>query len=74
MNFLPLPCPTWEIGYATSRSKRIEMGKGIDHTGVQPDADLGDIPKTEWVRFAKAYLESGKKIEKKTNANQTKTD
>lgn len=52
-----MPCNGYEIGYATSRSKRIDMGKGIDHTGVIPDIKIGEKVKN-WIEYAQQYLEN----------------
>lgn len=56
MNFLNMPCSGYQLGYATSRSKRIELGKGIDNTGILPDLVLDDTVK-DWVSYAQQYME-----------------
>jgi hypothetical protein len=51
----PFPCMPFFFNYATSRSQRIDQGKGIDNIGVQPD-----IPLTEdknWIVEATKFLE-----------------
>lgn len=57
LNELPLPCEGYEIDYPTSRSKRIDMGKGIDNKGILPDIELDDSVKN-WVGYAQRYLEA----------------
>ena len=55
MQFLNMPCTHYQVGYPTSRSKRIAMGKGIDNTGIKPNIVLDD--KTDWTKYAQQYLE-----------------
>jgi Peptidase family S41 len=51
----PFDCLPFTLHYATTRSRRIDQGKGIDNTGIQPAVVLGDD--VDWVEAAKKYLE-----------------
>lgn len=55
MQFLNMPCVHYQLGYPTSRTKRIALGKVIDNTGIKPDIALDE--KTDWVESAQQYLE-----------------
>lgn len=44
------------IAYATSRSRRIDLGKGIDNAGVQPHVTIGKEV-ADWVKFVQQDLE-----------------
>ena len=50
-----LPCLPYTLNYATTRSRRIDQGKGIDNVGIQPAIVLGDD--VDWVVAARKYLE-----------------
>jgi len=55
MHFMPYPCAKWTLGWATSRSNRLDLGQGIDNVGVVPQVQPGAEVR-DWVLFAKAYL------------------
>jgi hypothetical protein len=44
------------VNYATSRSKRVDIGKGIDNKGIQPHVLL-DTTVKDWVQYVKQQLE-----------------
>ena len=50
-----LPCLPFTLHYATSRSRRVDLGKGIDNVGIQPNVLLG--ADKDWVEEARRYLE-----------------
>jgi hypothetical protein len=50
-----LPCLPFTLHYATSRSRRVDLGKGIDNVGIQPDVLLA--ADKDWVEEARGYLE-----------------
>ncbi|MBK8195695.1 MAG: hypothetical protein IPK76_21755 [Lewinellaceae bacterium] len=54
--FLDFPCGKFTVGYPTARSCRVDAGQGIDGIGIPPAVRIDD-DKTDWVAFAKAYLE-----------------
>jgi len=50
-----LPCLPYTLYYATTRSRRIDMGKGIDNVGLQPAIKLKSSQ--NWITAAQQYLE-----------------
>lgn len=50
-----LPCYELTMYYPTSRSRRIEMGLGIDEVGIQPQIVLP--ANKDWITEARKYLE-----------------
>ena len=48
-------CMPYMLYWATSKSRRINKGLGIDNIGIQPDVLLK--PEINWVSAAQAYLE-----------------
>ena len=50
-----LPCMPYVLHYATTRSQRVDAGKGIDNVGIQPNVLLG--ADKDWVEEARRYLE-----------------
>jgi hypothetical protein len=48
-------CLPFTLHYCTTRSRRIDQGKGIDNVGIQPAVVLGDD--VDWVEAARKYLE-----------------
>ncbi|TDO19712.1 S41 family peptidase [Pedobacter duraquae] len=50
-----MPCGYLDINYATAKSRRIKMGKGIDNKGIQPDIILDK--NIDWIDYAQKYLE-----------------
>jgi len=55
---VPLSCMPFTLHYATTRSRRIDAGKGIDNIGLQPGVVFGDG--VDWVEAARKYLEEGR--------------
>jgi len=55
LHSIPMPCGYLEIDYATAKSRRIKMGKGIDNKGIQPDITLDAT--VDWIDYARKYLE-----------------
>ncbi len=53
---LDFPCGRFGLAYPTSRSCAVSVGKGIDGVGIPPDVRIEDT-KTDWVDFARKYLE-----------------
>jgi Peptidase family S41 len=51
----PFDCLPFILHYATTRSRRIDQGKGIDNVGILPAVVLGDD--VDWVEAARKYLE-----------------
>ena len=51
----PFDCLPFTLNYATTRSRRIDQGKGIDNVGIQPAIVLSD--EVDWVEAARKYLE-----------------
>ncbi len=49
-------CMPYMIYWATSRSRRIDVGLGIDNIGIKPDVNLTE--KEDWVKQAKHYVET----------------
>lgn len=56
VHYIDFPCGKFTVGYPTARSCRVDAGQGIDGTGMPPAVRIDD-DKTDWVAFAKAYLE-----------------
>ncbi len=48
-------CPSFTLGYATTRSRRIDAGLGIDNKGIRPDVKL-DFKKDDWFEEVKKKL------------------
>lgn len=48
-------CMPYALHYATSRSRRVDMGMGIDNVGIKPDYIL--TPAQNWVTAAQQLLE-----------------
>ncbi|PSL49463.1 peptidase S41-like protein [Chitinophaga niastensis] len=55
MREVALPCMPYTLYYATTRSRRIDMGKGIDNVGLQPAIKLNSSQ--NWIVEAQQYLE-----------------
>lgn len=55
MRQVALPCMPYTLYYATTRSRRIDMGKGIDNVGLQPAIKLK--LSQNWISEAQQYLE-----------------
>ena len=56
MDNCAIPNTGMNIGYATSRSRRVDLGKGIDNVGVQPHVPIGKEV-ADWVQFVQQDLE-----------------
>ncbi|KIO76473.1 hypothetical protein TH53_14640 [Pedobacter lusitanus] len=52
---IPFSCMPYALHYATSRSRRVEMGQGIDNIGITPDRVLTAVQ--NWVIAAQRFLE-----------------
>lgn len=50
-----LPCLPYTLYYATTKSRRIKMGQGIDNIGVQPAIKLSHTQ--NWITAAQQFLE-----------------
>ncbi|MDF2187685.1 S41 family peptidase [Paraflavitalea sp. CAU 1676] len=51
----PFSCMPYILNYATTRSRRIDKGEGIDEKGIQPNVRLK--PGTDWIAEAVKLLE-----------------
>lgn len=51
-----VPNTSITVSYPTSRTRRIDMGKGIDNKGIQPQVKLNKTI-TDWVKYAQKDLE-----------------
>jgi hypothetical protein len=60
LNTLTFPCGTFELAYPTSRSCRVDAGKGIDGKGIAPDVKI-DADEKDWVEYARQYLKAPRK-------------
>ena len=49
------PCKKFKIRYATTRSRRLDNGQGIDGIGIKPDILLSD--NTDWIKESQKFLE-----------------
>jgi len=56
MFYFKVPNTPFQVNYATSRSKRIDYGLGIDNKGIQPDVALSS-DQADWIRHIQAQLE-----------------
>jgi len=52
---ISLNCMPYALHYATSRSRRVDKGQGIDNVGIKPDHIL--TPTQNWVMVAQQFLE-----------------
>ena len=48
-------CMPYTLHYATTRSRRLDIGQGIDDAGIKPDKFLK--PETDWIEEAVKILE-----------------
>jgi len=48
-------CMPYALHYATSRSRRVDVGQGIDNVGIKPDFVLA--PEQNWLTAAQQFLE-----------------
>lgn len=51
----PLVCFPYVVRYPTTRSRRIDVGQGIDNVGIKPNRHLE--PKEDWIKAAVQELE-----------------
>jgi hypothetical protein len=51
----PLVCYPYVLRYPTTRSRRIDLGQGIDNIGIKPNRYLN--PKEDWIKAAVQELE-----------------
>lgn len=54
MHFLDFPCQKWQLGYATSRSRRLPDAP-VDNVGISPDVNLTSAH-ADWVKFSAGYM------------------
>ncbi len=54
MRSADFPCYSLRLEYATTRSRRIDLGKGIDNKGITPDIVLD--PEKDWIQQAVSFL------------------
>lgn len=55
LHVLESPCKAYRLAYPTSRSCRVDVGQGIDGTGMAPAVQL-DEKTADWAEFARQYL------------------
>lgn len=55
MRDIPFPCSSLRLFYATTRSRRINAGKGIDNMGIKPNIRLA--AGKDWILEARKFLE-----------------
>ena len=55
MRAATFPCLPYELGYATTRSRAIDLGEGIDNIGIPPDIYLTN--EQDWVQEALNFIE-----------------
>jgi len=55
MRSVEFPCSTLMLAYATTRSRRIHIGQGIDNIGIRPYIELP--LNVDWIKEAMEYLE-----------------
>jgi len=51
----PFLCMPYILCYSTTRSRRLDVGQGIDNIGVKPNIELK--PGTDWIEAAVKELE-----------------
>jgi len=51
----PSPYPSLAFGYSSTKSRRINAGKGIDNIGIKPQKTLSY--EQDWIAEARKYLE-----------------
>ena len=55
LHWMDSPCGSFTLYYPTSRSCRVEDGRGIDNVGIPPDVELGE--EEDWVERARQHLQ-----------------
>lgn len=60
LHTLDFPCGKFALAYPTSRSCRVNDGKGIDGKGIAPDVKI-DADEKDWAEFARKYLNAQQK-------------
>ncbi len=58
-----LPCNDMALYYATTRSRRLKMGMGIDNVGIKPRVPLKE--NEDWIKAARKYLVNKKPVKNK---------
>lgn len=48
-------CPDFTLGYATTRSRRIDIGQGVDNIGIQPHVKL-DLSNNAWLNEVRKQM------------------
>ena len=56
MREFPIPNSTFQLWCATTRSRRLNDGNGIDHVGIQPEIALDNYE--DWLKTALNFLKS----------------
>lgn len=56
LHWLTIPGTAFELNYPTTRSKRVDLGLGLDNVGVQPHVRLDSTTK-DWVKYVQQELE-----------------
>lgn len=56
LTIVEAPCQPFQLAYATTRSCRIDEGRGIDNIGVAPDVPIAE-EEDDWVQVAAQYLQ-----------------
>lgn len=56
LHWLTIPNTPFELYYPTTRSRRVDVGLGIDNKGVQPHVLLDNTTK-DWVKYVQRELE-----------------
>jgi len=51
----PFSCMPYVLNYSSSRSRRVDVGQGIDETGIKPAVYLQE--KDDWIKKAQETLE-----------------
>ena len=46
----PFSCMPYNLRFSTTRSRRVDVGQGIDNSGIKPDVVLS--PKADWIKEA----------------------
>ncbi len=59
MRSADFPCYSLRLDYATTRSRRIDVGMGVDNKGIAPDILLEND--TDWIHEAVSFLNHDKK-------------
>lgn len=52
----PFSCMPYVLGYPSTRSRRLDIGQGIDNIGIKPNVEIPDD--TDWIKAAQKQLEN----------------